>query len=606
MTNLEAQQSAILKAQKKLADAKPDEAILDLQTAVELDPQGYGSWLFLSKILYDQRRYTEAVRAVKAADQCDPLQADFRAVQSALQARRFGQAKAIATRMLDQIPNHAPALFALAQLAQARGDHELRAKLLEQGLEHAPANPILRMALFSALESAGALERAIETARHISEVQETFETISTLTGILFRYGQNEAALASCDRTEPFCAGDPLKLAEVNLIRAQIYRILGNRDKSIAMFRACLTANPNSGTAWWGLADMKTYKFSDADREAIYATIDDVQTAIEQKCMAAFALAKASEEQGDSARTMLLYRNANELRPNLRFKPDAFLTAIDRVTDALSGTSLEQQASPVLTGHKPIFILGLPRSGSTLIEQILASHSQIEGTLEQPILPNTKFKAHALCVQKYGGDYLSHLGQVSPADLRMLGQSYVDEGTLFRSGETPFFTDKLPFNFEHVGLIHKILPEAVIIDARRNPMDCGLSLFKQYFAQGSDFSYNLAHIGAYYNGYLKLMDHWHSVLPGKVLTVQHEHLVRDPKAKIQEILAHIGVPYEAGCLDFHQTKRAIRTASSEQVRQPINSRGIGAWRRVAAHLQPLKDSLGAATLARFEADLDLNP
>ena len=459
------------------------------------------------------------------------------------------------------------------------------------------------MALFSAYEDSGALQNAIETATHIAEIEPSFETISTLTGILFRYGQNDAALAACDRTEPLCNGDPLKLSEVQLIRSQLLRILGKREESIAMFRACLAQNPNNAVAWWGLADMKTFAFSADDRIAIQALIDAPNIRPEHKCPAAFALAKASEAEGDWDAAMTRYQAANALRTDQRFNPETFQAGIERVTGQLGAAQLSRQASPLPSGPRPIFILGLPRSGSTLIEQILASHSEIEGTIEQPVMPNTKRKAHALCVQSYGGDYLSHIGAVSERDLSEIGQFYLDQGRLFRTGKTRFFTDKLPFNFEHVGLIHKILPEAVIIDARRNPLDCGFSLFKQYFAQGSDFSYSLDHIGVFYNGYLKLMEHWDTVLPGRVLRVDYEDLVRAPEPQIRRLLEHVGVDFEPACLNFHETDRAVRTASSEQVRQPINTRGIGAWRKVERHLQPLKDRLGAQTLARFDGRFD---
>ncbi|MHA7898943.1 MAG: tetratricopeptide repeat-containing sulfotransferase family protein [Henriciella sp.] len=572
----------------------------DTQNALER----YQELIAQSRRQYQAGDYKTAVATARQADRLDPYPREMAQIQAALQARNYAQVQVIAEHVLAHEPAHARAVFALAQVAQAHGDHEKRAEILAQGLAHSPANLILRMAHFSALESHGAIECAIETARHIAELEETFDTVSTLTGILFRYGQNEEALATCDRTEPLCAGDKAKLSEVHLIRAQIYRILGEREQSVQAFRACLAENPENGAAWWGLADMKTYQFSANDRAALDQLIGAPALQPEQKCMAAFARAKASESDGDWDVSMAWYHRANAMKPNRRFNPGNFLAAIERMKMAINADALMQRADPVPTGPRPIFILGLPRSGSTLVEQILASHSQIEGTLEQPILPNTKMKAHAMCVKTYGGDYLSQLGRLTPEELSKIGQSYLDQGALFRSGAHAFFTDKLPFNFEHVGLIHKILPQAVIIDTRRNPLDCGLSLYKQYFSQGSDFSYALDHIGAYYNGYLSLMDHWQSLLPGKVLTLPHEALVRDPEAKIRELLDHVRVPFEPACLDFHQTKRAIRTASSEQVRQPINARGIGAWRHVDPHLQPLKDALGRETLARFKAELSL--
>ena len=223
---------------------------------------------------------------------------------------------------------------------------------------------------------------------------------------------------------------------------------------------------------------------------------------------------------------------------------------------------------------------------------------VEGTIELPVLPSIKRRAHKLCADTLGGDYLEKVGEISATDLAALGQEYIDDSAIFRSEGAAYFTDKLPHNFEHIGLIHKILPHAVILDIRRNPLDCGLSLYRQYFAAGVGYSYDLRDIGAYYNGYLALMDHWDEVVPGRVHRVIYEELVAEPERIITRLLEDIGLGFEPSCLSFHKTERAVRTASSEQVRQPLNSAGIGQWRGVDGQLAPLKESLGQETLARF--------
>ena len=349
--------------------------------------------------------------------------------------------------------------------------------------------------------------------------------------------------------------------------------------------------------------MKTFAFSDADSAAIRALLQTPSLPQSEKCVATFALAKASESVGDWDQTMALYHDANRLHPNAAYAPKGFADEVSARITGFDTATVATQANTIPKGSVPIFILGLPRSGSTLIEQILASHSEIEGTIEQPVMPSIARKAHVKCALEHQGGLLQKIGALSPSDLAELGQAYLDDGALFRTGETRFFTDKLPFNFRHIGLIHKVLPQAVIIDARRNPMDCGLSLYKQHFPTGVEFSYGLGHIGAFYADYLRLMDHWQSVLPGRVLTVQYEQLVRDPETKIRALLEHVGVPFEPACLDFHKTDRAVRTASSEQVRQPINTKGIGAWRKVERHLEPLKAALGEDVLVRFDGLYD---
>ena len=300
--------------------------------------------------------------------------------------------------------------------------------------------------------------------------------------------------------------------------------------------------------------------------------------------------------------MSAYHQANACHPANPFNSTSFEQAIDRITKAFSPETLSIQADKTSKDVTPIFILGLPRSGSTLIEQILASHSHVEGTLELLALPSVKREAHRLCVRNYDGHYLDKISLLQADLLASLGHSYLEKAEFFRKEKAPYFIDKLPHNFEHVGLIHKILPHAIIIDARRNPMDCGYSLYKQYFSAGSGFSYNLQSIGAYYKGYLKLMDHWDAHIPGKVVRFQYEALVRNPTIIIRELLSLIGLSFEESCLNFHKNDRAVRTASSEQVRQPIYSKSFGAWQSVENYLAPLKNSLGEETLDRFKSYL----
>ncbi len=244
---------------------------------------------------------------------------------------------------------------------------------------------------------------------------------------------------------------------------------------------------------------------------------------------------------------------------------------------------------------PIFIVGLPRSGSTLIEQILASHSQVEGTMELPNIIGIANEFDDTTPERDG--YPEAVRAASEARLTALGTRYLAQVAPLRRGHERF-TDKLPNNFAHVGLIHAILPNATIIDARRHPMDACFSTFKQHFAEGQTFSYDLEHLGRYYRSYLALMGHWDAVLPGRVLHVQYEALVRDPQRQIRRLLEHCGLAFEAACLDFHKTRRSVRTASAEQVRQPLYTSGVGYWRHFAAELEPLKRALGEE-LARFE-------
>lgn len=599
----DADQMFVAKAKALARDGRTSEAIACLESGLASQPASFDGWMTLSKLLYRAGDFSGAVDASRRMENADPFPSEFSRIQRAIETRNFSEAHEIAASMAERVPGHPRAVFTLAHLARARGDHEAAAAYLSGSFDHAPANPVLRELHVSALQDAGDYAGAIEAARHLVQIEESYATLQRLLGVLLRYGFNDEALKACDRAEALAAGNTAKLSEINMMRGQLHRILGDSEQSIAAFKAGLAAGPRQAAAWWGLADLKTYQFSETEERAIGDLLMSPAGSRAEKCMAAFALAKASEAYGDPERMMAWYGKANSLYAGEAFDPVQFSQAIDRLREAFDGGAAQTQATSRAVGPTPIFILGLPRSGSTLLEQMLASHSWVEGTMELPVLPSIKRRAHKLCAEKYGGDYLGNIGKLSAAELSKLGQQYIDDSAVFRTDGADFFIDKLPHNFEHVALIHKILPHAIIIDIRRNPLDCGLSLYKQHFATGVGYSYDLGHIGAYYNGYLALMDHWDTVLPGRVRRVIYEDLVASPESVVTELLADIGLDFEADVLNFHQSQRAVRTASSEQVRQPLNSAGIGQWRKVEPHLVRLKESLGADTLCRFGAYLD---
>ena len=574
-----------------------------LKTALKADTGFFQGWLRLSRLLFETKNYREAVQVNQAAERFDPLQAEFRNIQSHMQMQAYEKAEQTARQMLAKQPGHPRAAYTIAEVAKLKNYPDGMVEALRHALDYGPAALFLRNRLIGALELAGDYKGAIAEARILVKTEESFASLWALVSVLLRHGRNEELLEVCDRAVAHSDSDKAKLSQIDLVRGQVLRVMGRRADSIAAYRSCLANNPNNAGAWWALADMKTFSFSDSDSAQIKALLDQPNLPPHEKCVATFALAKASESVGDWDQTMSLYDAANKLHPNASYAPRGFTDEVDRYLRAYDQAALIQQGAIPSDGPVPIFILGLPRSGSTLIEQILASHSQIEGTIEQPVMPSISRQAHVHCVKTHQGSLLEKLGSLSDQELSEFGQAYLDNGALFRIEGAPYFTDKLPFNFRHIGLIHKTLPQAVIIDARRNPLDCGFSLYKQHFPTGVEFSYGLDHIGTFYTDYLRLMDHWHAVLPGRILTVQYEHLVRDPEPAIRAILDHVGVAFEPACLDFHKTQRAVRTASSEQVRQPINARGIGAWRKVERHLEPLKTALGSATLERFDGLYD---
>ncbi len=376
--------------------------------------------------------------------------------------------------------------------------------------------------------------------------------------------------------------------------AHLLKTVGEQDDAIAAYRRAIDLAPGLGEVWWSLANLKTVKFADAEVVAMEAALDDAALNVDDKLHLHFALGKANEDRRDADQAWHHYASGNRIRSSqLGHDPDRITGLVDRSTEVMTADFFAGRAGQGCTGPDPIFILGMPRAGSTLVEQILASHSQVEGTMELPDI-------HALVRRidgKHGRDeqgaYPEALLDLDADALRELGQEYLDRTRIQRSEGKPFFIDKMPNNWAYAGFIRLVLPNAKIIDARRHPLDCGFSNFKQHFARGQAFSYDLTHIGRYYADYVRLMAHLDVVQPGKVHRVIHEQLVEDPESEIRGLLSHCGLAWEDACLRFHETRRAVRTASSEQVRQPLSRSGFDQWKPFEQWLDPLRAALGPA-------------
>ncbi len=380
--------------------------------------------------------------------------------------------------------------------------------------------------------------------------------------------------------------------QVSLTRGHALKTIGRHDDAVAAYRQAHDSKPDFGDAWWSLANLKTYRFSDAEISSMQAAETARTTSTVDRYHLCFALGKALEDRGDHARSFGYYDTGNRLkREELRYDPARIAAEMAAQKRACTPELFKAKRGSGALADDPIFIVGLPRAGSTLLEQILASHSQVEGTSE---LPNILALAHRLDGRRRVDDeaiYPGNLADLTVDELTEFGEAYLRDTAIYRTGKLRFI-DKMPNNFRHIGLIHLILPNARIIDARREPMACCFSNFKQLFAEGQDFTYGLDAIGRYYAGYIDLMQHWDSVLPGKVLHVQYEDVVADLETQVRRLLDFCGLPFERSCVDFHQTDRAVRTASSEQVRQPIFRGGLDQWTPYDAFLAPLRAALGA--------------
>jgi tetratricopeptide (TPR) repeat protein len=385
--------------------------------------------------------------------------------------------------------------------------------------------------------------------------------------------------------------------ELHLLLAHAHKALGQTDESIQAYRAAADARPRFGDAYWSLANLKTYRFLDEEVAQMRADEAAPETSPIDRYHLCFALGKAYEDRGLYEESWRYYERGNaHKRAESRYRPGIFETNTSKQIEICTHEFFMARAGWGAAARDPILIVGLPRSGSTLVEQILASHSAVEGTQElsdvQRIVLDLQGRDRDLDNPRYPGV----LQQMKRDDFLRLGEKYLRDTRVYRT-DRPHFIDKMPNNFRHLGLIHLMLPNARIIDARREPMGCCFSNLKQLFANGQEFTYSIEDIARYYCTYLELMQHWDQVLPGRVLRVWHEDVVEDLEGNVRRILDFCGLPFEPACLQFFKTERSVRTASSEQVRQPIYREGLDQWRHYESWLEPLKVALGDA-LTRY--------
>jgi tetratricopeptide (TPR) repeat protein len=379
-------------------------------------------------------------------------------------------------------------------------------------------------------------------------------------------------------------------AELQLVHGHALKTIGNVDAAINAYRKSFEAKNDYGDAYWSLANLKTYNFKTSEVKLMQEKEASPTIITTDRIHICFALGKHYENKKQFKQSFEYYERGNSLQRSQQHYKKEQITDILALQHKYCNQSLfDKKKDMGCTAPDPIFIVGLPRAGSTLLEQILASHSKVDGTLELPNIPALAYRLAGRKTIDETPDYPENLATLNEEQLKAFGENYLDDTRIHRE-KAPYFIDKMPNNFRHIALIHLILPNAKIIDARRNPMACCFSGFKQLFASGQQFSYGLEEIGAYYKDYIKLMDHWDKMLPGKILRVQYEDVVADLKKEVIRILDYCGLPFEENCINFHQTERNIRTPSSEQVRQPIYKSGLEQWKNYETWLGPLKKAL----------------
>lgn len=504
---------------------------------------------------------------------------------AAFEAKNFQLAERLVRERLQQAPDDVAALRLLAAIAAASGHDAPAEQLLRRALVLAPGFTGARQDLARLLYRLDRYADALAEFDRLIAADPTHLGARNLkASILDRTGEHEAAIALY---RELLAEDPGR-ARVWMTLGHVFKTLGRIDEAVDAYRSSIAAEPGLGESWWGLANLKTFRFTAADVGAIGALLADTALSADDRIHLGFALGKAREDADDDAAAFAAYVEANRLRRAAVPHDPAMLSGVHvRSAATFTPDLFAQFAGAGDPAPDPIFIVGLPRSGSTLVEQILASHPAVEGTMELSDLP----RLAGMIRTPDGAAYPEALARLTGDDLRMLGARYLAATRIQRKTDRPHFVDKLPANFLLVGLIRLILPNAKIVDVRRHPLGCGVSLFRQHFATGHAFAYDLAEIGRYYADYVKLMALWDERFPGAVHRLIYEDLVADAEREVRRLLDYIGVPFDPACLRFHETARAVRTPSAEQVRRPLNMDGLDQWRRYAPWLGPLEAALG---------------
>ncbi len=576
---------------------RPDAALLAYTRATHFNPALVAAWRGQLDILLSKDMQQQAEQVQQEIARLHELPRPLLGVMDLISQGRLLKAEEIVRRFLQKVPHHVAAMRLLADIGMRLGVLDDAEFLLEAALRFEPDNVPARIDYIQALRKRQKFHEALAQATTLLDSDPDNLKLRSIYAVeCMQTGKYDAALQAFDEILKEVPRDPVTLTS----RGHALKTRGRYDAAVDSYRAALASQPQYGEAYYSLANLKVYSFGDDELRQMRAQDKSADLSHMDRVYLNFALGKAYEDRSDYDAAFDHYARGNALKKcQSRYSADDMSKDLEAQHRVCTSTFFEDRKGTGYDAPDPIFIVGLPRAGSTLLEQILSSHSQIDGTLE---LPNILSLSQSLRRQarKDGTTYPDNLADLTPEELAAIGRTYIDETRVHRE-QAPLFIDKMPNNFRHLGLIKLILPNARVIDARRHPMACCFSAWKQLFAEGQEFSYDLADIGRYYSDYVRLMAHWDEVLPGFVLRVAHEDVVDDLEGQLRRMLEFCGLPFEDSCLEFHQTERNIRTPSSEQVRQPIYRGGLEVWRNFASRLSPLRDALGRDVSDQFQLD-----
>ena len=573
-------------AEALIMQGRLPEALEALERAAELEPGSASIRTKKAKVLTYMGKGDDATREFEESFRLTPHREDLVRGLSLQRMGNVREAEKVFRDVLLKDPANVDALRLLAGVAMRAkqwGDAEM---LLDRALELAPDYYQGWMDLGAARQEQDKTEEAVEAFRNVMRLEphrpNGYASAGTAYAML---GEHDAAMELLLKAVDI---DPTNFTALSGM-GHVLKTIGKQDEAIARYRECVKYNPDHGETWWSLANLKTFEFDDDDIAVMEKRAARESLVEEQRASFFFALGKAYEDKKDYDKAFEYYSKGNDNRRQREtYDPVQTVDLHDRFIEVFSEEFVAERQGVGCDSNAPILIVGLPRSGSTLIEQILASHPDVEGTHELPDLGRV---ARSIGYQREDQRvYPLAIPYLDDDEFRVLGEEYLRRTERHRETDLPRFTDKLPNNFAHIGFLSLILPNAKVINAKRHPLDSCLGSFKQLFARGQPFTYDQFELAEFYLQYQRLMDHWHAVLPGTVLDVQYEDVVDDLESQVRRILEHCDLPWNDACLRYYENERAVKTASSEQVRKPIYATSKHLWRRYESHLGPMIEVL----------------
>ena len=569
-----------------LLDRNPVAAVEQATAILEVTPGQPEALRLLGRALRKLGQKEKAAKADLAAINSTLRSPDIQSARAAITKNDLAAAERVLRVLRSRSPDDVVATMMLAELASTLGIHAEAERLLKHAISVAPDYPDAQVSLALSFFTQGRLDEALAALDQVTAENPTHVVAAaTRADILAQTGSYGAAAETYSTLLATVDDNP----EVWLWYGHLLKTIGRQAESVAAYRRATALDPELAEAWWSLAELKANKVEADDLATMERSLDR-SVAPAKRLYLHFALGKALEDRKEWEASFRHYAEGNKLRLDLMpHDRDAVSDEVARSVALFTREFFAHHAGMGCPSSDPIFIIGMPRAGSTLIEQILASHSQVEGTSELPDIPLIVQSLVAKNWQDSAAAYPAVVRDLAAADISQLGERYIQNSASKRKTPRPFFIDKLPNNWRYLGLIHLILPNARIIDARRDAMACCFSNFRQHFARGQTFAYSMEDLGSYYRDYVRALRHFDDVLPGVVHRVQHEDLVADPETEIRALLEYLGLPFEEACLRPHENARPVRTASSEQVRKPISRDAFDLWR----HYEPWLDDLKAA-------------